>query len=164
MRRKIFTVCRYLYRIFYMVFIRKKFRILTAGFALIFAVIFFAACGGEMDEGVYYVKLTGMDGFPGDYKISEYNNNPGEYFTEGYIYCDKFSSIKITSNNEKEGAVAEFKIVASSLRIEIYEGQTLPIGNLYVYSKDEELIGIIRITKTNDKPEFTYQSYYDDWW
>ena len=136
---------------------------MTAGFTLTFAAIFFAACGGEMDEGVSYVKLTGMDGFPGDYKISEYNNNPGKYFTEGYIYCDRFSSIKITSNNEKEGAVAEFKIVASSLRIEIYEGQTLPIGNLYVYSKDEELIGRIRITKTNDKPEFTYQSYYDDW-
>lgn len=147
-----------------MVFIRKKFRILTASFALIFAVIFFAACGGEMDEGVYYVKLTGMDGFSGDYKISEYNNKPGEYFTEGYIYCDKFSSIKITSNNENEDAAAEFKIVASSLRIEIYEGQTLPIGNLYVYSKDEELIGRIRITKTNGKPKFNYEEYDTDWW
>ena len=146
-----------------MVFIRKKFRILTAGFTLTFAAIFFAACGGEMDEGVYYVKLTGMDGFPGDYKISEYDNKPGEYFREGYIYNKGFFGIEITSKNDKGNAAAEFKIIGSSLRIEIYEGQSLPIGNLYVYSKDEELIGRIRITKTNDKPEFTYQSYYDDW-
>lgn len=138
---------------------KKFFRIWTAFFTLTFAAIFFAACGGDLEDGVTYVKLTGMDGYPGDYKISEYNNKPGEYFTEGYIYCDKFSSIKITSNNEEEGAVAEFKIVASSLRIEIYEGQTLPIGNLYVYSKHEELIGRIRITKTNDKPEFNYEEY-----
>ena len=160
MRRKIFTVCRYLYRIFYMVFIRKKFRILTAGFALIFAVIFFTACSeSNWNDGVHYIWLTGSNS---GYRISD--NKPGEYFREGYIYNKGFFGIEITSKNDKGNAAAEFKIIGSSLRIEIYEGQTLPIGNLYVYSKDEELIGIIRITKTNNKPEFTYQSYYDDWW
>ncbi|MDE6718388.1 MAG: hypothetical protein K2J68_00820 [Treponemataceae bacterium] len=142
----------------------KKFRFWTTFFTLTFAAIFFAACGGEMDEGVSYVKLTGMDGFPGDYKISEYNNKPGEYFTEGYIYNKDPFGIEIAPNNENEDAAAEFKIVASSLRIEIYEGQTLPIGNLYVYSKDEELIGRIRITKTNDKPKFNYEEYDTYWW
>lgn len=166
MRRKIFTVCRYLYRIFYMIFIRKKFRILTAGFALIFAVIFFATCSGEMDEGVSYVKLTGGDWYPGGYKISDYDYNAKEYFTKGYIYNKGLFGIEVAANNEKEGAVAEFKIVASSLRIEIYEGQTFPSDNLYVYYGDKEetpqLIGEIKNIKIDGKPKFTYQSYYDD--
>ena len=149
-----------------MVFIRKKFRILTASFALIFAVIFFAACGGEMDEGVYYVKLTGMDGFPGDYKISDYDYNAKEYFTKGYIYNKGFFGIEITSKNDKGNAAAEFKIIDSSLRIEIYEGQTFPSDNLYVYYGDKEetpqLIGEIKNIKIDGKPKFIYEEYDTD--
>lgn len=160
MRRKIFTVCRYLYRIFYMIFIRKKFRILTAGFALIFAVIFFAACSeSSWNDGVHYIWLTGSNS---GYRISDYKNTD-KYYREGYIYNKGFFGIEITSKNDKGNAAAEFKIIGSSLRIEIYEGQTLPSGNyIYVYSGTTgagELIGDIYITKTDDKPEFTYKSY-----
>lgn len=165
MRRKIFTVCRYLYRIFYMVFMGKKFRNLTAFFALTFAAIFFAACSeSNWNDGVHYIWLTGSNS---GYRISEYDNKPGEYFREGYIYNKGFFGIEITSKNDKGNAAAEFKIIGSSLRIEIYERQTLPSGNfIYVYSGTTgagELIGDIYITKTDDKPEFTYKSY-DDWW
>lgn len=92
--------------------------------------------------------------------------NTDKYFREGYIYNKGFFGIEITSKNDKGNAAAEFKIIGSSLRIEIYEGQTLPSGNyIYVYSDTTgagELIGDIYITKTDDKPEFTYTSYYDD--
>lgn len=146
-----------------MVFIRKKFRILTAGFALIFAVIFFAACSeSNWNDGVHYIWLTGSNS---GYRISDYKNTD-KYYREGYIYNKGFFGIEITSKNDKGNAAAEFKIIGSSLRIEIYEGQTLPGGNyIYVYSDmggGEELVGRIRITKTDGKPEFTYTSYYDD--
>ena len=149
-----------------MVFIRKKFRILTAGFALIFAVIFFAACGeSSWNDGVHYIWLTGSSN---GYRISDYKNTD-KYYREGYIYNKYnkgFFDIEITSKNDKGYAAAEFKIIGSSLRIEIYEGQTLPNGNyIYVYSGTTgtgELIGDIYITTTDDKPEFTYTSYCDD--
>ena len=148
-----------------MVFIRKKFRILTAGFALIFAVIFFAACGeSSWNDGVHYIWLTGSSN---GYRISDYKNTD-KYYREGYIYNKYnkgFFDIEITSKNDKGYAAAEFKIIGSSLRIEIYEGQTLPSGNyIYVYSGTTgagKLIGDIYITKTDDKPEFTYKSYDD---
>ena len=151
-----------------MVFIRKKFRILTAGFTLTFAAIFFAACSeSSWNDGVHYIWLTGSNS---GYRISSYKNTD-KYYREGYIYNKYnkgFFDIEITSKNDKGYAAAEFKIIGSSLRIEIYEGQTLPSGNyIYVYSGTTgagELIGNIYITTTDDKPEFTYQSYYDDWW
>ena len=162
-----FTVCRYLYRIFYMVFIRKKFRILTAGFALIFAVIFFAACSeSNWNDGVHYIWLTGSNS---GYKISDYDYNAKEYFTKGYIYNKGLFGIEIAADNENEDAAAEFKIVASSLRIEIYEGQTLPSGYyIYVYYGEEkeipELIGKIQIIKIDGKPKFIYEEYDTYWW
>ena len=145
-----------------MVFIRKKFRILTAGFALIFAAILFTACSeSSWNDGVHYIWLTGANS---GYRISDYKNTD-KYYREGYIYNKGFFGIEITSKNDKGNAAAEFKIIGSSLRIEIYEGQTLPSGNfIYVYSGTTgagELIGDIYITKTNDKPEFTYKSYDD---
>ena len=146
-----------------MVFIRKKFRILTAFFAFTFAAILFAACSeSNWNDGVHYIWLTGSNS---GYRISSYKNTD-KYFREGYIYNKGFFGIEITSKNDKGNAAAEFKIIGSSLRIEIYEGQTLPSGNyIYVYSDTTgagELIGDIYITKTDDKPEFTYTSYYDD--
>lgn len=148
---------------------KKFFRIWATFFTLTFAAIFFAACGGDLEDGVTYVKLTGGDWYPGEYKISDYDYNTKEYFTKGYIYNKGIFGIEITSNNEKEGAVAEFKIVASSLRIEIYEGQTLPSGNyIYVYygNKEEtpQLIGKIEIIKIDDKPKFIYKEYDTYWW
>ena len=90
MHRNIFTVCRYLYRIFYMVFIRKKFRILTTSFALIFAVIFFAACGeSNWNDGVHYIWLTGSNS---GYRISSYKNTD-KYYREGYIYNKGFFEV-----------------------------------------------------------------------
>lgn len=145
----------------------KYFRICAALFTLTFAAIFFAACGGEWDERVTYIKLTGGDWYPGSYKISEYGNS-NKYYREGYIYNKGFFGIEITSDNEKESAAAEFKIIASSLRIEIYEGKTLPSGNhIYVYygknGEIPELVGKIEIIKIDGKPEFVYKECPTYW-
>lgn len=149
---------------------KKFFGIGAAFFALAFAALFFTACG-ETNDGVTYIWLTGSDN---GYRISEYSTTAGEYFTEGYIYNKKIfghETIEI-SNEENEDAAAEFKISGSNLRIEIYEGKTLPSGNyIYVYSGKSgkaELIGDIYITKTDGKPEFNYEEYekysdYDYW-
>ena len=104
----------------------------------------------------------------GKYRISEYSKNARNFFTRGYIHNNGIFGITISSN--EENAVAEFRIIGSRLRIEIYEEQILPSGNdIYVYSGYKgkgELVGRVHITKTNDELEFSYEEYdyYYPYW
>lgn len=141
----------------------KKFLgISQAVFALAFAALFFAAC--EATPGYDRVTNLWLEGSKDGYVISD-SLYSGEYKKSGYIHTEYRRGIPyVTLSKEKEGASAEFKITGFNLRIEMYEGETLP-GNQYLYvfsEKDEYFIGMIRITTIDDKPKFTLINDYDD--
>ncbi|MDE7139716.1 MAG: hypothetical protein K2O09_03025 [Treponemataceae bacterium] len=144
---------------------KKSFVIWMTFLTLTLTAIYFTACGdGNWSNRAIYVSLTGSTT---GYRISSARYNASVFFSKGYMY-HKEHGIEITSNNEKEGAAAEFKITGGSLRIEIYEGQTLPTGeHIYVYSGRDgqgERIGKIVITKTDDKLTFEYKERENDYW
>lgn len=142
---------------------KKFWGISQAVFALAFAALFFAAC--EATPGYDRVTNLWLEGSKDGYVISSGIIGDG-YYTNGYIHYKSFLGYKyLTLNNDENGAAAEFKITGFNLRIEVYEGETLPSDTyLYVYTKTRNLIGEIYITTTDGKPEFTFKKYDDNDW
>lgn len=129
----------------------KKFQKFGAVLAALCLGLFcFAACNTD-DNGstVLRVNLTGSTN---GYKMYDYS---GSYYTKGYITYNGY----ITQNSES--VAGEFNIIGSTLRIELYEGQTLSTGAyFYIADGNNYRIGRVYFTKTNDKLEANYEEYW----
>ena len=131
----------------------KKFlKIGAALTALVLGLVCFVACSN--DDGGSTVLHATLTGSSSGYKMYDRSWNPEGYYTKGYITYNGY----ITS--QSESVAGEFSIIGSSLRIEIYEGQTLS-SNIYFYitNGSNQNIGRVDFSKTNDKLELKYQQY-----
>ncbi len=133
--------------------------------ALLFAIIFIAAtffgCTFE-DDGTktFYVDLKGGKGW--HYYLG--NASESKYFDEGCI--DKQCNIHPKSDIEM--CVAKFKISGPSLKITLFEGQTLSTlkweNYFYVYNGDgyDEApnpcpVGYVEVAEVNGRQKLRYQ-------
>lgn len=119
--------------------------------ALVLGLVCFVACSNDGGGStVLHATLTGSNS---GYKMYD-SDLYSEYYTKGYITYNGW----ITS--QSENVAGEFSIIGSSLRIEIYEGQTLSsTAYFYIANGNNQKIGRVYFTKTNDKLELKYEQY-----